>query len=164
MKDSDSFISLVTKSHIFGPRWDTNSVPCQTEFTALLLNGFLSRRSYGLALGAKSYFIISSAILFLILNISVARACIFLKWIETELPFFNRSWIEDDFSPYVNINALLCKAFILLLRLLLWNIQIKVTNAIITVFLFSRYMDGTTLANALSFWIAFLQRLFISSK
>ena len=32
-------------------------------------------------------FIISGAILFLTLNISVARACIFLWWIETELSF-----------------------------------------------------------------------------
>ena len=95
--------------------------------------------------GAKIYFIISGAILFLTLNISVARACIFLWWIETELSFFNRFSNGDDLSPYVILNALSCKEFILLLRLLLWNIQTKgqypnwdVIYAFITVFLFSR--------------------------
>ena len=80
---------------------------------------------------------------FLTLNISVAIACIFLWWIETEFYFFNRSWNEDDLSPYVILNALSCKEFVLLLRPLLWNIQTKgqypnwdATNPFITVSLF----------------------------
>ena len=44
LKDSDFFISLGAISHIFGPRWDTDSVPWQTEFTLLLLNKLLLRR------------------------------------------------------------------------------------------------------------------------
>ena len=48
------------------------------EFTLLLLNELLLRRSYRLILGAKSFFIISGAMLFLTLRISVARACVFL--------------------------------------------------------------------------------------
>ena len=39
------FISLGTKSHIFGPRKDTNSEPYHTDFTLLLLNELLLRRS-----------------------------------------------------------------------------------------------------------------------
>ena len=99
-----------------------------------------------------------SGAIFLTLKISVARACILLWRIETDLSFFNRSWNEDDLSPYVIYNALSCKGFTLLLIPLLWNIQAKlqspnwdVTNAFITVFLFLRHMDGATLANALSF-------------
>ena len=41
LRDSGSFISLGAKSHIFGPRQITDSVPCQTEFTLLLLNELL---------------------------------------------------------------------------------------------------------------------------
>ena len=72
LRDTDSFISLGTKSHIFGPRQDTDSVPCQTEFALLLLKELLLRRSYGLILGGKvRSFIISGAALFLTLNISI---------------------------------------------------------------------------------------------
>ena len=57
---------------------DRTLIQCQTEFTHLLLNELLLRRSYGFILGVKGSFIISGAILFLNLNISVARAFIFL--------------------------------------------------------------------------------------
>ena len=50
-------------------------------------------------LGTKISFIISGAILFLTLNISVAMACIFLWWIEPLLSFLNRSWKKDDLTP-----------------------------------------------------------------
>ena len=50
----------------------------------------------------KSYFMISGSIMFLTLIISVARAFIFLRWIETELYFVSRSWNEDDLSSYVS--------------------------------------------------------------
>ena len=90
-----------------------------------------------------SSFIISSAILFLALNISVAMGCIFLWWIETELFFLNKSWNKDDTSLYFILNRHPYKGLILLVRPLLWNIQTKgqhpswdVTNAFITVFLF----------------------------
>ena len=106
LRDADSFISLGSKSYIFGSRKDTNKVPYQTEFTLLLLTELLLRRSYGLILWAKCFFIISGAILFFILNIAVARACVFLWWIEWELSFFGRSWNEDDLSLYVILNAL----------------------------------------------------------
>ena len=76
-RDSDSFISFGTKSHIFGPREKPNSVPCQTEFTLILLNGLLLQRSYDLILVEKISFTISGTILFLALNISAAKACIF---------------------------------------------------------------------------------------
>ena len=45
---------------------------------------------------------ISGSIMFLTLIISVARAFIFLRWIETELYFVSRSWNEDDLSSYVS--------------------------------------------------------------
>ena len=71
------------------------------------------------------------------------KVCILLWWIETELSFFNRSWNEDDLSPYVILKALSFKEYILLLRPLLWNIQTKgqyqnwdIIYAFITVFLF----------------------------
>ena len=71
------------------------------------------------------------------------KVCILLWWIETELSFFNRSWNEDYLSPYVILNALSFKEYILLLRPLLWNIQTKgqypnwdIIYAFITVFLF----------------------------
>ena len=112
-------------------------MPCQAEFILLLSNKLLLLGSYGFVLGGKSSFIISGAILFLTLKISVARACIFLWWLESELSFFNRS-IQDNLSPYVIVNAHSCKACILLLRPLLWSIQAKgqcpnwdVTNAFI---------------------------------
>ena len=97
------------------------------------------------------------------------KVCILLWWIETELSFFNRSWNEDDLSPYVILKALSFKEYILLLRPLLWNIQTKgqypnwdIIYAFITVFLFFlRQMCGAILADALSFWLAFLQRLFV---
>ena len=57
--------------------------------------------------------------LFLTLNISVARACMFLSWTETELSFFNSFSNEDDLSPYIILNALSYKKFTLLLRPLL---------------------------------------------
>ena len=41
LRDSNHFLSLCTESYNFGPRYDTNSVPCQTEFTLLLLNQLL---------------------------------------------------------------------------------------------------------------------------
>ena len=75
LRDSDSFISLGTKSDIFRSRLSTDSVPCQAEFTLLLLNKMLLLRWTHLV---ESYFIFSGAILFLALNISVARAYIFL--------------------------------------------------------------------------------------
>ena len=58
------------------------------NFTLLLLNELLLQRSYGLILAAKSAFIISDAILFIVLNKSASGACIFLLWIETKLSFF----------------------------------------------------------------------------
>ena len=68
-------------------------------------------------------------------------------------------------------NALSWKEFILLLRLLLCSIQTRgqdpkrnIIYAFITVFLFSRHMYEAVLANALSFWLAFLQRLFMWSS
>ena len=107
-------------------------------------------------------------------NISVARACIFLWWIETGLSFFNKSQNEDDLWPHVILNALSCKEFILLLKPLLWNIQIKgqypnwdVTNVFVTVFLFLRHIYEPTIANTLGFWLVFfffLRLLMWSSK
>ena len=94
--------------------------------------------------------------MFLTLNISVTGAGIFLWWVETELSFLNRSWNKDDIKPYVILNVLSYEEFILLLRLLLWNIQTKeqypnwdVTNAFTSYFLFSRHMCETTLPNVL---------------
>ena len=125
------------------------------------------RRSNGIALGTKKYFIISGEIWFSNLDILVAWACIFLWWIEAELSFFN----EDDLSLSVIFNAYSCKELILLLTPLLRNIQIKeqnphwdVTNAFITVFLFSGHMYWAILASEFSFWLAFLQRLFMWSS
>ena len=104
-------------------------------------------------------FIISGAILFLPSNISVGRTSIFLWGIKTELSFFNRSWNEDDLSPYVILNALSCKEFILLLRSLLWNIQTyeqylnwDVTKAFTTGFYFSRHMGRDFFYPSIFFW------------
>ena len=60
-----------------------------------------------------------------ILNISVAKTCKFLWCIETELSLFSSSWNVDVLSWYVILRALSCIEFILLLRRLLWNIQIN---------------------------------------
>ena len=63
--------------------------------------------------------------------------------IDRHWVFFNRSWNEDELSPYVILNALSCKKFVLSLRPLLWNIQAKGqypnwdnTYTFITVFFF----------------------------
>ena len=60
-----------------------------------------------------------------ILNISIAKTCKFLWCIETELSLFSSSWNVDVLSWYVILRALSCIEFILLLRRLLWNIQIN---------------------------------------
>ena len=127
----------------------------------LLLNEFFLRRSCGPIFGAKTSFIISGAILFLALNISVAKACLFLWWKGTELSFFSRSWNEDDLYRMLFSTLFHAKNLFLLLRPRLWNIQAKgqYTNwdniyAFITVFLCLRQMHGAILANALSFWLA----------
>ena len=78
LRQSDFFVSTGTKSYIFEPRQDINSVPCPRELTFFLINEFLLQRSYGLILRTKSSFIIYGAILFLTLNISVAGTCTFL--------------------------------------------------------------------------------------
>ena len=46
-KDCDNLISLGTRSHIFGSRNETDSVPCLTEFTLSLFNVSFRRKLYG---------------------------------------------------------------------------------------------------------------------
>ena len=46
LKDCDNLISLGTRSHIFGPRNETDSVPCLTEFTLRLCNVSFQRKLY----------------------------------------------------------------------------------------------------------------------
>ena len=46
LKDCDNLISLGTRSHIFGPRNETDSVPCLTEFTLRLCNVSFRRKLY----------------------------------------------------------------------------------------------------------------------
>ena len=60
-----------------------------------------------------------------ILNTSAAKTCKFLCCIETELSLFCSSWNVDTLSWYFIVRALSCIEFILLLRRLLWNIQIN---------------------------------------
>ena len=40
-------MSLGTRSHIFGPRNEINSVPCLAEFTLRLCNASFRRKLYG---------------------------------------------------------------------------------------------------------------------
>ena len=47
LKDCDNLISLGTKSHIFGPRNEMDSVPYLTEFSLHLCNVSLRRKLYG---------------------------------------------------------------------------------------------------------------------
>ena len=74
LRDSDSFISLGSKSHIFGSRF--SAMPDRI-YSPSLKRSVIKKviRTY---FWSKSSFIISEAILFLTLNISVARACVFL--------------------------------------------------------------------------------------
>ena len=53
----------------------------------------------------------------IILNISMTRTFIFLWWIEIGLLFFISLGNGNHLSPYVFLNACLCKEFILLLTL-----------------------------------------------
>ena len=46
LKDCDNLISLGTRSHIFGPRNEMDSVPCLTEFTLRLCNVSFQRKLY----------------------------------------------------------------------------------------------------------------------
>ena len=94
----------------------------------------------------------SGATLFLTLNLLVARACIFLWWIETEFLFFykqilkSRSW--NHFTSY----SWRCIGYRIYFNIPLpWNIQVNrqyrycdVTNAFITIFPFSRDIYGAT--------------------
>ena len=47
LKDCDNLISLGTRSHIFGPRNEMDSVPCLTEFTLCLCNMSFQRKLCG---------------------------------------------------------------------------------------------------------------------
>ena len=54
--DNDNLISLGTRSHIFGPRKETDSVPCLTEFTLSLCNVSFRRKFYGRETGTNISF------------------------------------------------------------------------------------------------------------
>ena len=56
LKDCDNLISLGTRSHIFGPRNETDSVPRLTEFTLRLCNVSFRRKLYGRETGRNISF------------------------------------------------------------------------------------------------------------
>ena len=56
LKDCDNLISLGTRSHIFGPRNETDSVPCLTEFTLRLCNVSFRQKLYGRETGTNISF------------------------------------------------------------------------------------------------------------
>ena len=56
LKDCDNVISLGTRSHIFGPRNEMDSVPCLTEFTLRLCNVSFWRKCYGREKGTNISF------------------------------------------------------------------------------------------------------------
>ena len=53
LKDCDNLISLGTRSHIFGPRNEMDSVPYLTEFTLRLCNVLFRRKLYGRETGTN---------------------------------------------------------------------------------------------------------------
>ena len=56
LKDCDNLISLGTRSHIFGPRNETDSVPCLMQFTLRLCNVSFRRKLYGRKTGTNISF------------------------------------------------------------------------------------------------------------
>ena len=56
LKDCDNLISLGTRSHIFGPRNEMDSVSCQIEFTLCLCNVPFRRKLYGRETGTNISF------------------------------------------------------------------------------------------------------------
>ena len=104
LKDSSSFISFDAKSHILGCRFSALSdkiyLPSlkRIVITKVICTHF-------------SAFIISNAMLFLTLNISVSRACLFLLWIETNLSFstateMKMKWIIELNYFIIKISAM----------------------------------------------------------
>ena len=53
LKDCDNLMSLGTRSHIFGPRNEMDSVPCLTEFILRLCNVSFWRKLYGREMGTN---------------------------------------------------------------------------------------------------------------
>ena len=56
LKDCDNLISLGTRYHIFGPRNETDSVPCLMKFTFRLCNVSFQRKLYGHETGTNISF------------------------------------------------------------------------------------------------------------
>ena len=56
LKDCDNLILLGTRSHIFGPRNEINSVPCLIKFTLCLCNESFQQKWYGHKMGTNISF------------------------------------------------------------------------------------------------------------
>ena len=127
---------------------------------SLSLKRIVVKRPNGIILGVKSSFIISGAILFLTLIISVTRACIFLWWIETELFLLKMTYDRMLFITLV-------RGMILLLLALLWNIRLSKLGCykcLHNYFFFLYTCTEQFLLLHFIFWSAFLQELFMWSS
>ena len=92
---------------------------------------------------------------------SVARTCIFLWCMETELSIAKRSVKEDVLSLYITRKHLSWNLFILLFKVRLWNIHNNgltwdLKNAFISSFLFLLFRKGAILARVLIFALVLL--------
>ena len=88
------FFSLGLKSHIFGSRYGTDSVPCQTEFTVLLLKELLLRTWYGLILEAKKYF--SMNWMHYLVNLKIALELLTAPVLPLKMTVFHKYFLNSS--------------------------------------------------------------------
>ena len=171
---SDCFHSTGTKSRILGPKNDNDSALSYTGFTLHFSKvSFLRRLFVGTCFGYKCFrnpkFLETiNPKLRWILDISVGKTCKFLWCSETKMSLFSSYWNVDVLSWHVILRALSCIEFILLLKCLLWNIQInlqqltwKVTKDLMIILRFCILLQEASLARVFNFWLVVLQILLI---
>ena len=118
------FISLGTISQIFGPKWESDSVPCKTVWTDREEKVDLLLMLYTVMLFSLKHSLTSFGDKPLTnFYSSVARTCIFLWCTDTELSISKRSVKEDVLSLHIIRIHLSRNLFILLLNVRLWNIH-----------------------------------------
>ena len=124
VSDERFFILLGTSSQIFGPTWESHSVPCKTVrtgreqkvdlFLVLYIAMLFSLKQSLTSFGDKPLTNFYSY---------VARTWTFLRCKEIELSISKRLAKEDVLPLYIIRNHLLYNLFILLFNVRLWNMR-----------------------------------------
>ena len=99
LKDFKHFKFLGSNFQIWTPKEAIVYVPYKTVFTFLHCRRTSFRKLYWWFLIWNTSFIISGAILWWTLNISISKVCMLCWWIVTELPF-SKTWWNDDLKSF----------------------------------------------------------------